>query len=181
MNRAVSWLAAAFFLASPAVVWWLLHDGGELRDLPVPPVVSPAALFALRDLAYPDLSGTRQSLQQWHGDVLVLNWWATWCGPCREEMPMLSRLQERYADRNVRFVGIAADDVAKVADFVRAHPVGYPLWVGGENAIQATRDLGNIPLAVPFTVVLDRKGSLSTAVLGRIEEDALVRLLDSLR
>ena len=93
---------------------------------------------------------------------------------------MFSMLHKRYATRGVQFVGIAADDADKVREFARQSPVSYPLLVGGEGAIRLTRDFGNGPLAVPFTLVLDPEGRVRAAVLGRMEEDALAHLLNGL-
>lgn len=93
---------------------------------------------------------------------------------------MLSKLHERYGARGVQFVGIAADEADKVREFARLSPVSYPILIGGEGAIKLTRDFGNGPLAVPFTIVLDPEGNVRTAVLGRVDEKALAHLLDGL-
>lgn len=179
MKRALLWLAVALFAASLALAWVLLRGAAE-RELPPPPAVAAADLAALYATALPDAAGRRLPLAQWRGQVLVVNWWATWCHPCREEMPELSKLHTRYAARGVRFVGIAADGADQVMRYARETPVAYPLLVGGPDAIKLTRAFGNEPLAVPFTLVLDRDGTLRAAVLGRVPEDALVRLLDGL-
>ena len=170
------WLVAAF-MASAAVVTWLIPR--DHVSLSAPPAVSPADLAALHALVVHDFEGREQTLDQWRGNILVLNFWATWCTPCREEMPILSRLAERYRGR-VQFVGIAADSVEKTREFARALPVSYPLLAGGEEAIKPTRPFGNLPLAVPFTVVLDRTGEPRAAALGRVTKAALVELLDQL-
>ncbi len=137
-------------------------------------------MASLYDIALPDVEGRTQSLAQWRGKVLVVNYWATWCAPCREEMPIFSKLAADYAARGVQFVGIAADTADKVRDHARRNPVAYPLLIGGETAIDATLAFGNAPKAVPFTIVLDRAGGVRTAMLGRVDEAALARLLDGL-
>lgn len=180
-------LALAAGLTAAAAGWavWLFLGAGEPRHpplpLPPPPEVPATTVAALYAAALPDLSGRPQALEQWRGRVLVVNYWATWCIPCREEMPAFSKLHDRYAPRGVQFVGIAADDADKVRAFARETPVSYPLLVGGQDAIQPTRALGNAPLAVPFTVVLDREGKLRAAVLGRVREEALAELLGRLQ
>ncbi len=136
-------------------------------------------MAALNALVLYDLDGRRQALDQWRGRVLVLNFWATWCAPCREEMPILSDLAEHYRGR-VQFVGIAADSAEKVRVFARTMPVSYALLAGGEEAIEPTKPLGNLPLAVPFTIVLDHAGQPRAAALGRVSRAALVELLDQL-
>jgi thiol-disulfide isomerase/thioredoxin len=173
------WWLAVCLLAIAAAAWLLKPGVGPDLPLSAPPVVSEADLAALDALVVHDLEGRRQSLDQWRGRVLVLNFWATWCAPCREEMPILSDLAEHYRDR-VQFVGVAADSAEKVREFAREVPVSYPLLAGGEEAIKPTRPLGNLPLAVPFTIVLDRAGKPKAAALGRVSRAALVALFDQL-
>ncbi|MDP2808856.1 MAG: TlpA disulfide reductase family protein [Rhodocyclaceae bacterium] len=175
------WLAMG--LTAVAVGWgaWLLLGAGQtVRPLPPPPAVSAAAIASLYSTTLPDIAGRAQALEQWRGKILVVNYWATWCVPCREEMPEFSKLHAHHASRGVQFVGIAADDADKVQAFARETPVAYPLLVGGQDAIKPTRAFGNGPLAVPFTLVLDREGRVHAAVLGRVHEEALVELLDRL-
>lgn len=176
-------IALAVGLTAAAAGWavWLFLGAREpVRPLPPPPAVAAAAVATLYATALPDLAGRPQALEQWRGRALVVNYWATWCIPCREEMPAFSKLHDHYAPRGVQFVGIAADDADDVRAFARETPVSYPLLAGGQDAIQPTRALGNAPLAVPFTVVLDREGKLRAAVLGRVREEALAELLDRL-
>ena len=179
MKRAV--LALAALLMATSLLWaaWLL-TAGETKQLSAPPPVTAQKLDALYATALPDLDGRVQTLGQWRGKVLVVNYWATWCTPCRDEMPMFSALQARYAARGVQFVGIADDEADKVREFVRQTPVAYPLLIGAVDAFGITAELGNAAMALPFTIVLDRDGKLHAAALGRMHEDALVRLLDGL-
>jgi len=177
LGLAAGLTAAAIVIAGWSAWQHLVHDR---QELPPPPALSATALESLYAVALPDIDGQTQLLSQWRGNVLVVNYWATWCVPCREEMPIFSKLAASHAGRGVRFVGIAADDADKVREFVRHTAVSYPLLIGGEKAIDATRDFGNAPRAVPFTIVIDRAGHVRTAVLGRVEEDALARMLDGL-
>jgi thiol-disulfide isomerase/thioredoxin len=180
MKRLVLALAAVLMAASVAGGLWLIANREPPKSLPPPPVVDAAQLSALYATALPDLEGRSQALAQWRGKVLVINYWATWCPPCIDEMPMLSALHARYAARGVQFVGIAVDDGDKVREFSRRTPVAYPLLVGGAASARITAGLGNAVMAMPFSLVLDRDGRLRTAVLGRLDEGALSRLLDEL-
>lgn len=173
------WLAVLMVTVAVATLWFARSGGDPHVPLSSPPQVSPADLTALYGAMVRDLDGREQTLDRWRGEILVLNFWATWCTPCREEMPILSELAERYRGR-VQFVGIAADDADKVRDYARAVPVSYPLLAGGEEVIKLTRPFGNLPLAVPFTIVLDRSGEPRAAALGRVTRAALVELLDRL-
>lgn len=179
MKRALLWLAAALFAASLALAWVLMRSA-TVRELPPLPAVSGATVAALYATTLPDVAGRNQALAQWRGKVLVVNYWATWCTPCRAELPEFSKLHTRYAARGVQFVGIATEGADKVGPFAQEAPVSYPLLIGGQEAIKATLPFGNEPQAVPFTLVLDRDGQLRAAVLGRMHEEVLIRLLDSL-
>ena len=124
-----------------------------------------------------DLQSGEQTLEQWRGRVLVVNFWATWCAPCREEVPVFVRLQERYGSRGLQFVGIAIDKPDKVAEFAREFSINYPLLMGGLETMDLMRQAGNRAGALPYTVVIDRKGNLVSRELGGLKE---ARLLDIL-
>ena len=180
MKRVLPWLTAVFFVGSLALAWMMVRER-TAPDLTPPPAAVPAvALTALYDAALPDTSGRMQRIGQWRDRILVVNYWATWCTPCRDEMPAFSRLQERYGARGVQFVGIAIDEADKVREFARDFPVSYPLLVADREFAETSRALGNVAQAVPYTVVLDRAGNVQAGTAGRVDEDALARLLDRL-
>lgn len=181
MNRlAVALVALTASFSGLAFFSFGERDSQLRQDIPAPPQVTPAAVARLFAQSLPDLDGRPQSLEQWRGKVLVVNYWASWCQPCRKEMPHLSTLHGRLAARGVQVVGIAADTAEPVRNHVRTMPVAYPLLIGGPEAIRLTRDFGNTPQAVPLTIVIDRAGQVRAAVLGITHEDALERLLLSL-
>jgi thiol-disulfide isomerase/thioredoxin len=132
--------------------------------------VTPAALLAAR---FVDAEGRPQSLAPFAGNVVILNFWATWCAPCREEMPGFVRLQTRWADRGVRFVGIANDESEKVAAFGRELGINYPLWVGGTEVMDLSRRLGNRLGVLPHSVILDPQGKVLETRIGPYAESAL--------
>lgn len=137
-----------------------------------------ASLFAA---TFTDLQGQPQALSQWRNQVLVINFWASWCPPCRDEMPELSDLQERYRQLGVVVLGISTDDAAIMQQFARNSPVNYPLLAGGGEAMDLAIDMGNGRRALPYTLVLRRDGSISATYLGRIDlqtlEQALLAIL----
>jgi len=135
---------------------------------------------AILGLVLPDANGQQQAMAQWHGKVLVVNFWATWCAPCREEMPQFVRIQSRDAAKGVQFVGIAVDDAAKVRDFARDIGLNYPSLIGGFGAIELSKSLGNRLSALPFTVVLDREGRVALTHLGPLQPVELEALLGRL-
>ena len=136
-----------------------------------------SALMNLR-LATPD--GQWQKLSDWRGTVLVVNYWATWCPPCREEMPAFSRLHDKYKASGVQFVGIAIDSVDKVREFNAKERISYPLLIGTMDTMLGSAALGNAAQALPFTAIIDRTGKLDSVKLGRFPEtelDARLRVL----
>ncbi|MDH4149740.1 MAG: TlpA family protein disulfide reductase [Betaproteobacteria bacterium] len=116
------------------------------------------------------LDGTVQSLAAFRGKVLVINYWATWCAPCREEIPLFIRLQGEFADKNLQFVGIAIDQVDKVRDFAKEFQINYPVLLAGIEAMELSRQAGNKAGVLPYTLVLDRSGAIAVRLVGAISE-----------
>lgn len=143
-----------------------------------PPSPQAVADFFSRRLNTPD--GKAQPLAAWRGKLVVVNFWAPWCLPCREEMPALSRLAGRYRSHDVTFVGIALDRSENVRRFSAETPVDYPLLVAEGEGAELVRALGDEAMALPYTVVFDRAGTIRLRKLGRIREDELDALLQRL-
>jgi thiol-disulfide isomerase/thioredoxin len=137
----------------------------------------PAAVSALTRADLTDLAGSRATLERWRGKVLVVNFWASWCAPCREEIPGLLRIQQRFAPNGLQVVGIAVDTVDKSRQAASEMKISYPVLVAGVQIIDITRQLGNRAGGLPFTVVLDREGRLVTTHLGLLSEAQLERLV----
>lgn len=143
-------------------------------------LISPAAEGAaqrLMSVSLPDLNGKPQTLSLWHGKVLVVNFWATWCAPCREEIPALMKVQMQYASNGVKIVGIALDNVGKVRDYATEMRIDYALLIGGVETLSVAKDLGNRAGVLPFTVVLDRTGKVVHAHAGTLTEASLGAIL----
>jgi thiol-disulfide isomerase/thioredoxin len=128
-------------------------------------------------LALPDTAGREQPLKQWKGKVVVVNFWATWCEPCREEMPRFVKLQDEYGDKGLQFVGIAIDQVDKVQRFSSEIHLNYPTLIGGYGAIELSKSTGNRYGALPFTVVIDRAGAIVHTQLGPIKDAQLRQII----
>ena len=127
--------------------------------------------------SFPDLRGNTWAIEQWRGQVLVVNFWATWCPPCREEIPLFVRMQERFRSQGLQFVGIAIDQPDKVAEFAREFQVNYPMLVGGVETMELMRQAGNRAGALPYTLILDRKGNLIAREAGGLKEPRLLAIL----
>ena len=136
--------------------------------------VAPGTLYAA---SFQGLGGEPESLGQYQGKIVVLNFWATWCAPCREEMPAFSRLQSAWAARGVQFVGISSEDAQRVQPFAKSLGVTYPLWVGGDEVGELSRRLGNGPGVFPHTVLIDRSGSVVESRVGAYPDGALEKRL----
>lgn len=140
----------------------------QTPSLPAPEFIPTAdAPTRLLALTLPDLSGKPQPLTQWKGKVLVVNFWATWCPPCKEEMPEFSRINSKYALNGVQFVGISIDSADKVAAFQQEMQVSYPLLISNLETLDLASDLGNRAKALPFTVILRPDGSPQHIKLGK--------------
>jgi thiol-disulfide isomerase/thioredoxin len=139
--------------------------------------IDAAALLAV---AMPDASGKEQPLGQWKGKVLVVNFWATWCVPCREEMPEFVKIQRELGERGLQFVGIAIDQPDKVEAFASELGLNYPALIGGYGAIELSKTLGNRLGALPFTVIVDRSGHVVHTQLGPIKEASLRSIVSQL-
>jgi thiol-disulfide isomerase/thioredoxin len=141
---------------------------------------APGGGAALAAAKLPDLAGTLQPLGQWRGKVVVVNFWATWCAPCREEIPLFVKLQNKYGERGLQFVGIAIDQPEKVRPYAAELGMNFPILIGGVDALDLTRALGNRASVLPFTVVIGRDGKIVSSEVGVAKEAKLEPLLSSL-
>jgi thiol-disulfide isomerase/thioredoxin len=137
-------------------------------------------LASMQAASFTDLQGRPQSLGQFHGKVVVVNFWATWCAPCREEMPAFVRLQERWSSRNVQFVGLANEEPLRVERFAKDLGINSPLWVGGDAVGELSRRLGNRLGVLPHTVLLDPQGRVVESRVGAYTEALLEERLRAL-
>jgi thiol-disulfide isomerase/thioredoxin len=162
------WLFAGIALLSVlagTALWLGMRPG-------TPSAPSMPAPGAILTAPFSDLRGEPVSLARFQGRPLVVNFWATWCAPCREEMPGFDRLQERWAGR-VQFVGLSSDPPAKVDRFARDLGIHYPLWVGGDLVAELARRLGNSAAVLPYTVLLDGSGQVVETRAGTYSEAEL--------
>jgi thiol-disulfide isomerase/thioredoxin len=124
-----------------------------------------------------DLTGHAQKMAALRGSIAVVSFWATWCAPCREELPRLSRLAQDYSASGVRFIAISIDepkDRAKVAPYIAQQKLTMDVWVGGDTDMLDRVGLGNI---VPGTVIIDQQGEIVGRIMGEArEEDVKARV-----
>ena len=134
----------------------------------------------LRTTGMVDQTGKRRALIEWHGKVLVCNFWATWCAPCREEIPLLIAAKEKYGPAGVEIVGIAVDNAVKVSEFSRMIGITYPVLLAESAGLDLMHEFGNKSGALPYTVFLDRRGRPVHRKLGALKQGELDTILGSL-
>jgi len=132
------------------------------------------------ELTWTDLTGQGQTLEAYRGRVVVLNFWATWCAPCRDELPDLVRIQSRYGMYGVQVIGASADPprvATSVVEFARRYKINFPILLGADTGQMQTLGVG---VALPATVVIDRQGQVIERISGVFELAKLEALLDVL-
>ena len=133
------------------------------------------------DFTLPDVEGIDRSVEEWSGQALVINFWATWCAPCRREIPMLIKLQEEYQDQDVQVIGIAVDFPEEVKDYAAETPFNYPVLVGEQEAIDVAQQFGVDFIGLPFTVFTAPDGQVVEVHTGELlHEDAVDSLQKAL-
>lgn len=125
------------------------------------------------DFALPDLDGKIRNASEWDGKVTVVNFWATWCPPCKREIPAFIELQKQFSAQGVQFIGIALDTRDEVMAFVDSAGINYLTLLGERDAVKVSHDFGNRLDALPYTVIIDRKGEIAFVHRGELSrEDA---------
>ena len=137
----------------------------------------PTAADALYATNLPDLQNKPQKLDQWRGKVLVVNFWATWCEPCRKEIPLFVQMQEKHGAKGLQFVGISIDQADKTSEFAANFKINYPNLIGTFDTVEVSRLAGNKRRVLPYTIILDRKGQISATEMGGITQEKLDALL----
>jgi thiol-disulfide isomerase/thioredoxin len=153
-------------MAGAGVAWWRYRL--DARD-------ASAAFGRVFD----DVDGRPQPLSQWRGRWIVLNFWATWCAPCVEEMPMLQQVARQYGPRGLVVVGVGIDNARAIRRFQEELKLDLPLLVAGAGGSALARDLGNPSGALPYTVLISPQGRIEQAHLGLLKPELLRSWLDT--
>jgi thiol-disulfide isomerase/thioredoxin len=162
-KRGLLAVAAAALAAGVGVQWW--------RHSPQTP--ADPSLQALWMASFEQADGTPLKLADFQGKPLVLNFWATWCTPCVEEMPLLDAFYRENKVKNWQMIGIAIDQPSSVRRFLGQNPVSYPIALGGLQGTEWGKALGNAQGGLPFTVVLNANGDVIAQYLGKLKEDQI--------
>jgi thiol-disulfide isomerase/thioredoxin len=140
-------------------------------------IQSTSGAGKLLSSSFPDLAGRPRRLIEWQGRVVLFNFWATWCAPCREEMPFLDAMARKYA---IPVVGIGIDSASKVREFAANYRIRYEMLVAGTEAIQLMKETGNPTGGLPFSLLLDRSGRIVSRKLGPLDQRELEGIVTQL-
>jgi thiol-disulfide isomerase/thioredoxin len=153
----------------------LARIGGGALGVAALALLTPSIAISTRgsrpEVSLWDTSMKPQKLSQYRGKVVILNFWATWCGPCKKELPMLAMEEKRYEDRGVVVIAASLDDattVKRVRPFAKKEKLDFPVWVGA--TVDDLEKLG-LGKAIPATAFFDKDGNLVGRVLGELQQD----------
>lgn len=153
---------------------WLDHSRQPSAQIMQQPALARPA-FTL-----PDVTGVQRDASEWAGQILILNFWATWCPPCREEIPLFVELQSEWQAQGIQFVGVAIDEGDAVQRFVADNQVNYPVLMAWQDGADLSRRYGNRVGALPYTVIFDRSGRIVHRQMGPIHRAQLQQILEPL-
>jgi thiol-disulfide isomerase/thioredoxin len=140
-------------------------------------IQSASGAGKLLSASFRDLSGRSRRLSEWQGRVVLFNFWATWCAPCREEMPLLDAATRKYG---FSVVGIGIDPASKIVEFAAKYGIRYEMLVSDGDGIQLMKNLGNPSGGLPFSLLLDRRGRVAHRKLGPLSEAELAGIVSPL-
>lgn len=167
-------------------IWWITIVGllfaliggyaGVKKWEPAEP--SPAAHHHFFSQSLPDINDKSEKMSNWHGKLLLVNFWATWCAPCVEEMPELSELQNERVPANLQVIGIGIDSPSNIREFAAKYKISYPVYLAGMGGIDLARQMGNQQGGLPFTVLFGADGQVKKTYIGRLDMQAVRKDLD---
>lgn len=166
MKRLIVTVAIAVMVLAAARLAWITSNSHASDRLP--------------DFELSTLDGRTWRSAEHQEQVLIINFWATWCPPCRKEMPLFVDMQQAFGQNNVQFIGIALDNKEAVAAFAENYGINFPLLLGGMEGSELAKQLGNEMVGLPFTVIVARGGAIHTRHMGTLEEDQLRPVLEQL-
>ena len=170
-NIAISFVLVGLLISGIAT--YRLQSQSQKETVPPEPISAATAAAPVStniDFALADLNGDMRQLSEWSGKGRLVNFWATWCAPCRREIPLLKKTQETYGADGVQVIGIAVDFPEQVVAYAEEAQFNYPILVGQEDAMAAAEASGIDFIGMPFTMVLAPNGELLKTHIGEIVE-----------
>ena len=178
MNKKIIITGAAAIIAVTAIAVNFAINASNQPPEPLQQTQQPQqapSLIGTKAHSYslPNLDGTHEDSEQWSGKVQVINFWATWCSPCKREIPVLIELQNQYQDQGLQIIGIALDNAEMVQKYAAKAGINYPILADEDEAITIAEKLGNNMGVLPYTVVVDRSGNISYTHYGEIKRESI--------
>lgn len=170
-----NWIILGLSIVVAAGGGWLQHASQRAR---APHGTAATDIGAtVPDVELAGLDGSRHRLSEFRGRRVLVNFWATWCGPCLKEMPALAQAQANADEKRAIVLGIAMDDPGRVKAFLAQRPVNYPILIGRLASPSTTVQLGNVGELLPYSVLLDENGRVLATQLGVLDAPRLRRWL----
>ncbi len=163
--------AALVLLVGGLAVW------GFMQTRTRAPITRPPASERLQDFVLPDLDDQPRSIKEWSGRPLIINFWATWCAPCRREMPLLQQLVDDHGDTGLQVVGIAMDNLSDVRKFIAQTGIRYPMLYGELDASNVAESFGDAFVGLPFSVIVAPQGDILALWAGELDSAMLRRMV----
>lgn len=135
---------------------------------------------SLPDFNLPDLSGNQHNISEWRGKILILNFWATWCPPCRKEIPEFIVLQKEYSAKSVQIIGIALEEQQPIVEYASSAHINYPILIGGDDGVALAHRLGNSIDAIPYTIVVNQQGQIIHRHPGEFSKEQVLEIINPL-
>ncbi len=176
-NMLYGGVAALAGLAGAGVAWWKFQPRqvDEKIVAPAPGAATGNATDAFWSLNFDTPDGKNLSMSSFRGKLLLVNFWATWCPPCVEELPLLDYFFQENRDKNIQIVGLAVDQPSKVRDWLQATPLHFPVGMAGMGGTELSKSLGNLAGSLPFTAVFSATGELLHRKIGQVQPEDLAQ------
>jgi len=171
---------SAFVVLMAGVLFYAAQISVE-APAPAPlPIEQPQALKVLTHPAFtlPDMAGVDHDFSEWSGKNRILNFWATWCAPCRREIPLLKAFQAEQGGNEFQVIGIAVDYPEPVANYAETAEFNYPILVGQQDAMAIAESSGIEFVGLPFTMFVSSNGELLSSYIGELHQSHLDTIVD---
>ena len=153
---------------------------GQGGEEPQAETQSPMISQRRPDFAMPDVTGKRRDIKEWDGKVLAVNFWGTWCEPCKQEITDFNILQKQYASKGFQFIGVALDNLDAVQTYLKTRTIVYPVLIGEDQAAKVADTYGDAQGVVPYTAFINRKGQIAFIQYGAMSQDLARQVIESL-
>ena len=174
MQRSFLVLAVAFVALMAGALFYAARLPVTEQSAPPTPtedLVPSGPVNVMFELA--DMDGNLRDFSEWSGEHRILNFWATWCAPCRREIPLLKAFQDAHDADGIQVIGIAVDFPEPVVEYAKAAEFNYPILVGEQDAMAVAESSGVDFIGLPFTMIVDRQGELIGTHMGEIHKEQL--------